>query len=317
MRVLVTGATGFVGTALCRELTARGITLRRAVRRTAASMMNDVDVVVGELGALTEWDEALRNVDVVIHLAARTHVMHDTFPDPLAEYRRINVAATQALAKAAGNAGVRRFIFLSSVKVNGEKTGGRPFTERDTPLPEDDYGVSKWEAEQALQQIAAAFTMETVVLRSPLLYGPGVKGNFLSLMRAIDRRLPLPFASVRNRRSLLYVGNLVDAIVACLDHPAAAGKTYLLADDEGVSTHDLVRAIAGALGKPARLLPFSPALLKLAGAMFNRSAAMSRLLGSLQVDSGKIRDELDWRPGCTMAEGLRETVQKSGLRTED
>jgi nucleoside-diphosphate-sugar epimerase len=290
-------------------LAERGIPVRRAIREPGAAASDVDDVVVGEIDADTDWSAALRGVDVVIHLAARTHVMRDTVPDPLAEYRRINVLATQALANAAGDAGVRRFIFLSSIKVNGEKTGERPFTERDVPRPEDDYGVSKWETEQAMQQIAAAFRMEVVILRAPLLYGPGVKGNFLKLIRAIDRELAFPLGSIRNRRSLLYVGNLIEAIILCLDQPAAAGKTYLLADDEDVSTPDLVRAIAVALGKSARLVSISPVVLKIAGVIFNRSAAMSRLLGSLQIDSSRIRDELGWRPRYGMAEGLREMAE--------
>jgi nucleoside-diphosphate-sugar epimerase len=250
---------------------------------------------------------AMNGVDSVVHLAARTHVMRDTAADPLAEYRRINVTGTQALAEAAQAAGVRRFIFLSSIKVNGEGTTLRPYSETDAPCPEDAYGVSKREAELALS--AAAADMETVVLRPPLLYGPGVKGNFLRLMRAIERGMPLPLGSIHNHRSLLYVGNLVDAIMLSLDHPAAAGKTYLVADDEGISTPGLVRAIAAAMHRPARLLPFPPPLLRFAGAITGKSAAVSRLLGSLQIDSSKIRRELGWQPRHTLKEGLRPTAE--------
>ena len=212
-------------------------------------------------------------------------------------------------------------VYVSSVKVNGEVTHGKPFDATDPPHPEDAYGVSKWEAELTLQENTAASAMETVVLRPPLLYGPGVKGNFLNLVRAIDRGLPLPLASVRNRRSLLYIGNLVDAIITCLHHPAAAGKTYLLADDHSVSTPDLVRAIAHALGKPAHLMPCPPALLKLTGAMIGKSGAMSRVLGSLEVESGKIRAELGWRPRCDLGQGLRQTAEwyyrQSGSHTKN
>jgi nucleoside-diphosphate-sugar epimerase len=307
-KVLVTGANGFVGTALCEALSQRGHTVRRALRGAGAQFQPGADVAVGDLGPATNWNEALRDIEVVIHLAARAHVMRDTAADPLAEYRRINVLATEALAQASCAAGVRRFIFVSSIKVNGEQTADKPFTEHDAARPEDAYGRSKWEAEQVLAKIAAAARLETVILRSPLVYGPGVKGNFLSLMRAVDRGLPLPFAAVRNRRSLLYLGNLVDAIMLCVEHPGAAGQTYLLADDEGVSTPDLARAIGGALEKPARLIALPPALLRAAGAMLGKAGSIARLLGSLQVDSGKIRRELGWQPRSDMGRGLRKTA---------
>ncbi len=212
---------------------------------------------------------------------------------------------------------MRRFVFVSSIKVNGETSDAQPFTERAAPHPEDEYGLSKWEAEQTLRQLAAETRMATVVLRPPLLYGPGVKGNFLSLMRAVARGIPLPLASVRNRRSLLYVENLVDAITLCLDHPAAAGQTYLLADNDGVSTPELIRALADALGQSARLLPFPPALLRLAGAALGKADVTARLLGSLQVDSGKIRRELGWRPRCDMDYGLRQTARWYHHRSSD
>ncbi len=307
-RALVTGANGFVGMALCDALQKQGWMVRRALRTGNAAAGVFDDAAVGDIGPATDWQRALSGIDAVIHLAARTHVMHDAAADPLIEYRRVNVDGTQALALAAEAAGVRRFILLSSIKVNGEATGVRPYTEHDVPRPEDAYGISKLEAEQALK--AAATHMQTVVLRPPLLYGPGVKGNFLRLMRAIERGLPLPLGSVHNRRCLLYVENLVDAIMLCLDHPAAAGQTYLLADeDEGVSTPELVRAIASAMNKPARLLPFPPGLLKIAAAAVSKSAAASRLVGSLQIDSGKIRCDLGWQPRYTLAEGLRPTAE--------
>jgi UDP-N-acetyl-alpha-D-quinovosamine dehydrogenase len=308
-KILVTGANGFVGTALCHALIGHGLGARRAVRCADAVIAPGEDVVVGELGPTTAWRQALQGVDVVIHLAARAHVMRDAAVDPLADYRRVNVLGTQGLAQAAAAAGVRRMVFLSSIKVNGEKTAGKPYTEQDLPHPQDAYGVSKWEAEQVLLAIAAASHMEAVVLRPPLLYGPGVKGNFLSLMRTIDRGVPLPLASIHNRRSLLYVGSLIDALISCLDHPAAAGKTYLVADNEGVSTPDLIRGIARALRKPARLLPFPPPLLKLAGAMAGKADSVARLLGSLQVDTNRIRRELGWQPCTDMTRGLAETAR--------
>lgn len=266
-------------------------------------------VPVGDIGPATDWGAALAGVDCVVHLAARTHVVHDPAPDPLAEYRRVNVAATAALASAAAAARVRRLVFLSSVKVNGERTADRPFSENDAPQPEDAYGISKWEAEQALWKIAAETGLEIVVLRAPLVYGPGVKGNFLTLLRTVARGVPLPLASIRNRRSLICVGNLSDAIVRCVDHPAATGKTFLVADDTDVSTPELIRALATALGVPARLLPFPPPLLYAAATLFGQAAAVSRLTGSLQIDSRRIRRETGWRPNYALAQGLAETAQ--------
>ncbi len=305
-RALVTGANGFVGTAVCAALRQQNWAVRRALHTGTYSGSVD-DVVIGDIGAQTDWRSALSGVEVVVHLAARTHVMRDGASEPLAEYRRLNVEGTRALAQAAHAASVRRFIFLSSIKVNGEATTLSPYTENDEPQPEDAYGVSKLEAELALS--AAAATMETVVLRPPLLYGPGVKGNFLRLLRAIERGVPLPLGSIRNHRSLLYLGNLVEAILLCLNHPAAAGQTFLLADDAGISTPALVRAIAAAMHKPARLIPCPPPLLNLAGAITGKSAAVSRLLGSLQIDDHKIRRELGWQPRYTLAQGLRPTAE--------
>ncbi len=248
----------------------------------------------------------LQGVDCVIHLAARTHQTHDTAADPLAEYRRINVQATHTLAQAAVAAGVQRFVFASSIKVNGEATTGKPYSEADAPCPEDHYGITKREAEHALRVVAASSSMQTVILRPPLMYGPGVKGNFLALVRAIARGVPLPLASLRNRRSLLGVANLAHAIAVCVQHPAAAGKTYLVADNDGLSTPDLVRAIALALGKTPRLLPCPAALLVLAGRLTGKSGAMRRLVGSLQIDSSRIRNELGWQPQTSLAHGLAE-----------
>lgn len=305
-RALVTGANGFVGTALCAALTERNWDVRR-VLHTGTSAGSSDDVVIADIGPQSDWRSALTGVDVVIHLAARTHVMRDSAAEPLAEYRHINVEGTRTLAQAAQAAGVRRFIFLSSVKVNGEATTSRPYTECDEPQPEDAYGISKREAEFALRDVATG--METVILRPPLLYGPGVKGNFLRLLRVIERGVPLPLGSIHNGRSLLYLGNLVAAVTLCLDHPAAAGQTYLLADDEPVSTPELICAIAAAMHKPARLIPFPPQLLRWAGTIAGKSAAISRLLGSLQIDTSKIRRELGWQPHYTLAEGLRPTVE--------
>jgi nucleoside-diphosphate-sugar epimerase len=306
--LLVTGAGGFVGLALCPVLEQAGYRVRRALRSPSADAAAH-DVVVGDIGPATAWDEALHGIDTVIHLAARAHVMRDATADPLAEYRRVNTLGTLALAQAAGRASVRRLIFVSSIKVNGEMTTQRAFNEADAPQPVDPYGVSKWEAEQALCSAASCSGLATVILRPPLLYGAGVKGNFLTLLDAIACGVPLPFAMIDNRRSLLCVNNLVDAITCCINHPAAAGNTYLLADDEDVSTPGLIRAVADALGRPARLLPCPTSLLKLAGLLSGKSNAVSRLLGSLQIDSRKIRHDIGWRPRHDLAHGLRLTAE--------
>jgi len=221
----------------------------------------------------------------------------------------VNVKATERLARMAAASGVKRFIFMSSIKVNGERTFDRSFTDADSPRPEDAYGISKWEAEQALARIAKETGLELVVLRAPLVYGPGVKGNFLRLMRLIARGAPLPFASVANRRSLVYVGNLVDAISACIEVPAAAGNTYLVSDGEDVSTPELIRALAAALGVPLRLFPLPPAVLKISGALVGKRGAIDRLTQSLQVDSSRIRAGLGWRPRFTLTEGIEQTAR--------
>ena len=304
-RVLVTGAHGFVGQALCETLTSSAWSVRRAVRRQIAGG----DFVVGDVGPESDWLQVVAGVDCVVHLIARTHIMHDESLNPLDAYRHINVAATLRLAKTAASQGVRRFVFMSSIKVNGEWTSEHPVTEKDTPQPRDAYGISKHEAEQALWQIAKETGLEVTVLRPPLVYGPGVKANFLRLMQLVARRRPLPLASIDNRRSLIYVCNLVDAIVACMEHPQAAGNTYLVSDSEAVSTPELVRQIATALGVEARLLSLPTGLLGLGAKLLRRDAEWQRIGGSLQIDSSKIRDELNWKPPFTMAQGLAQTAQ--------
>lgn len=319
---LVTGANGFVGSALCRALSRKGHRVRGAVRNAepvSRSGMATSDIIaIGDIGPGTEWQAAMSDVDCVVHLVARTHVLRDTGVDTLADYRRVNVEGTRRLAQSAARSGIKRFVFVSSIKVNGESTGDHPFTEKDTPRPEDAYGISKWEAEQAIWRIAAESGMQVVVLRPPLVYGPGVKGNLLQLLRLIARGWPLPLASIRNRRSLVFVGNLVDAIMAAASSPAAPGNTYLVNDGEDVSTPDLVRALARALNVPARLVPCPAVLLKFAARVIGRSDAAARLTGSLQVDSSNIRRQLGWQPHVTLAAGLAETARwyhaQSGLR---
>jgi len=305
--ILVTGANGFIGRALCGELAASRRAVRKAVRAPVAGLPDAV--AVGDLGPDTDWRAALEGVRGVVHLAARTHVLHETAADPLAEYRRINVAGTEQLARAAAACGVGRFVFLSSVKVNGERTGERPYSEDDAPRPEDAYGVSKWEAEQALARVAAETGLETTVLRPPLVYGPGVKGNFLRLMNLVARGVPLPLGAIANRRSVLYIGNLVDAIIKALAAPQAAGKTWLVSDGEDVSTPELVRALAQALGVKPRLLPLPLAALRVAAALAGRRDELTRLAGSLQVDSARLRRDLGWQPRYTLVQGLEQTAR--------
>lgn len=304
MRTLVTGAAGFVGTALREVLAADGVEVMPAVRRHAGL---PCESVMGELSATTNWATALAGCEAVVHLAARVHIMHDTASDPLALYRATNTDATLRLARQAAHAGVRRFVFISSIKVNGEGRDA-PYREDDVPAPEDAYAISKWEAEQGLWKISQETGLEVVILRPPLVYGPGVKANFRRLINVVARGWPLPLGGVRNRRSLLYLGNFVDAIRVCIEHPLAAGKTFLIDDGTPVSTPELIRALAAAMKRPARLLPVPPGVLRLAGAMLGQRAAVERLTGSLWLDSTRIQTELNWRPPHSMAAGLAETV---------
>jgi UDP-glucose 4-epimerase len=255
----------------------------------------------------TTWRSALGNCDAVVHLAARVHVMHDTAADPLTLYQATNTDATLNLARQAARAGVKRFVFVSSIKVNGEGCD-EPYRETDAPAPEDAYAISKWEAEQGLWRIAQETRLEVVVLRPPLVYGPGVKANFRRLLDTVARGWPLPLGAIDNRRSLLYLGNFVDAIRVCVEHPAAAGQTFLIDDGQPVSTPELVRAVARAMGRPARLLPVPAGMLEFAGALLGKRAAVARLTGSLWVDSSLIRARLGWAPPYSRADGLAATV---------
>jgi nucleoside-diphosphate-sugar epimerase len=309
MRYLITGANGFVGKALCAELLRQGQSVRAAVRSTNPPVENVEVATVGSIDDKTEWSDALRGVDVVIHLAARVHVMKDTAADPLAEFLKVNLHGTSNLAEQAARAGVKRLVYASSIKVNGEQTTEtQPFSESDEPNPQDPYGVSKWRAEQDLQRIAQETGLEIVIVRPPLVYGPGVKGNFISLLAAINRGIPLPLAGVNNARSLVFVGNLVDALIACATHPAAAGQTYLVSDGEDISTAMLVEKIANAVGCKSRAFYFPPALLRATAAVLGRSEQVDRLFGSLRVSAQKLRSELGWIPPFTLEQGLRATA---------
>lgn len=310
--VLVTGASGFVGRALCRRLRADGTRVRAALRRPEAAPAGTEPFSCGEIGPDTDWSGAFDGIGAVVHLAARVHVMQETAADPAAAFDRINRDGTRRLADCAAAAGVGRFVFVSTIKVNGERTGapGAPdaFRDGDPPDPHGPYAESKWAAEQALARIAAATGITTAVLRPPLVYGPGVKGNLRALLRLCQTGLPLPLGAIDNRRSMVHVDNLADAIRACLDHPAAAGGTFLVADGTDLSTPELVRRLARALGRPARLLPVPVALLRLAGTLTGRRRVIARLVDSLSVEAGGLNARLGWRPPKTPDQGLAETA---------
>lgn len=302
MKVLVTGANGFVGRTLVEHLSRdRRYMVRAAVRRNDYVPPALVEPTAGDLSAGRDWTGSLRGIDLVVHLAARVHVLRDRSADPLDEYRRVNVAGTVNLARGAATAGVRRFVYLSSLKVNGES--GR-FTEQDRPRPADPYAQSKHEAEVAVRQAAKECGLEVVIIRAPLVYGPGVQANFRMLMRAIALGVPLPLGAIRNSRSLVGVDNLADFIATCLAHPAAANQTFLVADGEDLSTPELVRRLARAMGRPARLFPVPDALLRLGALLCGGQDIAGRLLDSLEADITKARRLLSWSPPVSVDEGL-------------
>ncbi len=316
---LVTGASGFVGQALMRDLLAAGFDVTAALRGAAPTSWPAAirTVTVGEIHGTTDWRAALDGADLVAHLAG---IAHTSISDDAAiamRYRAVNVEGTAALAAAALRAGVTRLLFLSSIKVNGETTTSRPFTATDAPAPEDVYGRSKWQAEQALAATARDTGMDFTIIRSPLVYGPGVRGNVRSLLRLCDTPLPLPFGAIDNRRSLIARANLTSAIIAALRHPAAANETFLVRDGDDLSTADLVRHLRRALHRPPRLVPVPPGLIATAARIAGRAAMAGRLLGSLCVDDGEVRDRLDWQPPVSAADALAETAGAfhTGIRT--
>jgi nucleoside-diphosphate-sugar epimerase len=309
---LVTGGSGFLGQALINRLVQLpDCTVVAPLRTQPATLSAGVrSLPLSGLNATNDWKAALTDVDVVIHAAARVHVMNEVAFDPLAAFREVNVEATLNLARQAAACGVKRFIFISSIKVNGEGTPpGIAYCADDEPAPIDPYGISKLEAEQGLKALAANTGMEVVIIRPVLVYGPGVKANFLSMMRWLYRGVPLPFGSVHNRRSLVALDNLVDLIVTCCHHPAAANQVFLASDDEDVSTTQLLSKLAAALGKPARLLPVPSGLMSGVAALLGQRALADRILGSLQVDISKNRKLLGWIPPVTLDQALAQTAQ--------
>ncbi len=311
MNVLITGATGFLGTHLIHRLIRDGRYIPTATVRSASCPNTKIrSIAVGDLLPNTDWTAALDKIDVVIHLAARVHIMQDTSDNPLDMFRTINTAGTLNLIQQADAAGVCRFIYLSSIKVNGENTTGRkPFTAVDNCHPIDPYAISKFEAEQGIIELSNQSDMEFVILRPPLVYGPGVKANFLSMMQWLDWGLPLPLGAINNQRSLVAVENLVDLIITCIEHPPAGNRIFLVSDDEDVSTTELLQQIGDALGKPARLLPIPQTYLVKGLSLFGKRAVAQRLCESLQVDICETKDVLNWKPPVSMEEALARTAK--------
>lgn len=309
-RLLVTGADGFVGSALCQTLADTGYPVYAATRTLGRPLPVADRVVVGDIHGQTDWSGALQGIDTVIHLAARVHVLKDTANEPLAAFRQVNAEGTLNLARQAAAAGVRRFIFISSIKVNGEVSPpGRPFQADDQPQPADAYGQSKHEAELALRQLTADTGLDVVIIRPPLVYGPGVKANFQRVMHWLAQGWPLPLGAINNRRSLVALANLIDLIITCINHPAAANQTFLVSDGDDMTTTDLLKRTAKALGKRAWLMPLPVGWLVMAAKVLGKQAQAQRLLGSLQVDTAKTRGLLGWMPPVAVDRALQETAR--------
>ncbi len=307
--VMVTGASGFVGRHLCSKLVVDGWQVRAVLRNLAKSLKSTDSVTISQLDGQTSWAEALQDVDVVIHLAALVHVRSDFSSNSLSVFRKVNVSGTLHLASQAAKAGVKRFIYISSIKVNGELTMlERPFTESDIANPQDAYSMSKFEAEQGLLLLAKETDMEIVIIRPPLVYGVGVKANFANIMRALQRGIPLPFGAIANKRSFVYVGNLVSLITCCINHPAAANQVFLVSDNYDLSTTELLHVCAMALGVRARLLPVPKKIIELFASLVGCRRLARRLCGSLQVDIRKAHSLLGWTPPYSVVDGLKETA---------
>ena len=312
MKVLVTGATGFVGRALVAQLVELGhVEVLALTRQAPADPVAGAKYLPGgDLTSETQWQPALAGVHVIVHTAARAHMLNDRVVDQLAEFRRVNVTGTLRLADQAAATGVRRFVFVSSIGVTGVRSApGKVFSEADKPNPHNAYALSKWEAEQGLLRIAEETGMDVVIIRPPLVYGPNAPGNFGSLMRWLKRGVPLPLGAINNQRSLVALGNLVDLIVTCLTHPAAANQTFLVSDGEDISTTELLRRMGAALGQPARLIPVPVSVLKLGAALVGKPDLAQRLCGSLQIDMSKTQKLLGWCPPFSVDEGLKKAAE--------
>ena len=311
MKILLTGATGFVGQALTQRLDKQGFGLVAAIRQPKTVFPAHIQQVqTGDLLPDTNWANALTGIDVVVHLAARVHVMQDTAADPLEEFRKVNTEATLNLASQASAAGVSRFIFLSSIKVNGETSlPGIPFTADDVHIPTDPYGLTKYEAEQGLKVIAANTGMDVTIIRPSLVYGPGVKANFLNMMQWLHKGIPLPLGAIHNQRSLVALDSLVDLITTCIDHPSAANQTFMISDGEDLSTTQLLQRMGQALGKPAHLVPIPQGLLTNTLKLLRKEDIARRLCGSLHVDINKTRELLGWHPVVSVDAALAKTAQ--------
>ena len=312
MNVFLTGINGFVGQQLSKELSLRGDRVFGVIRPCSSHTIEDISSVqlrpVANIDGKTNWTNILQGIDTVVHLAARVHIMADSESDPLVAYRQTNVEGTIHLAREAAAQGVRRFVYVSSIKVNGEERS-KAYTEKDLPAPKDPYGQSKWEAEQALAKVARETGLEVVIIRPPLVYGPGVKANFLRLLGLVKRGIPLPFGSLHSLRSMIFVGNLVSALLACSDHPNATGQTFLVSDNEDLSVRELLQKIAKTLQVNLILLPIPPFFLHMAACCLGKSAKSRRLTQPLRINCQKIRTTLSWSPPYTLEEGLTKTIE--------
>jgi len=312
MKICVTGSTGFIGKPLCIKLLKNNYTVLAATRYSSTLTFNfhkNLSIIkLDNFNSRINLQQALSGVDCLIHCAAKAHAISKNKSDVLKAYREVNVEVTRNFAEQAANAGVKRFVFLSSIKVNGERTFGSDlFNHNDVPLPEDAYGVSKFEAEQMLSELSKRTGLEVAIIRAPLVYGEGVKGNFLYLLDFLYRGIPLPFASVVNLRSFIGLDNLIDFIIFCINHPKAGGKTFLVSDGQDISTPNLIRKLAGAIGKSSHLFPIPLSLIKLIGRLTGKSLEVARLVNSLRVDSSYARELLGWRPSFSLDEGLEKT----------
>mgnify|MGYP001555677476 CR=1 FL=1 len=311
MNFLVTGADGFVGNALCQYLLSEGKNVSGSLWHEGLSVPVGVNAtVVGDLNSETKWEKVLNGIDVVVHTAARVHVMNEGSVDPLSEYRKVNVEGTAKLAKSAAQEGVKRFVYISSIKVNGELTSdGKPFKVDSDPVPLDPYGISKFEAEEELKKISKDTGMEFVIVRPPLIYGPGVKANFHKMISWVMKGVPLPFGSVKNKRSFIALENLVDFLYRCAIHPKAANQTFLISDGRDMSTAELLKKVAIAVGKRHRVFPFPVFILAAIGMVFRKKDVVSRLIGNLQVDSTPAFSLLGWKPVISIDEALKKVAE--------